>query len=85
MSPPRDQHPQHHQQQQQQQQHLQQHSGGIIAGHGILGGLSGALSVTAMNNASSNIGVSSQPHQHIIMTSRPGSTGHLTPTPGKYQ
>lgn len=40
------------------------------------------LSITTMNNATSNISVLSHPQQHLIMSSRPSSTGHLTPTPG---
>lgn len=44
---------------------------------------SAGLSVTTMNNASSNISHLSHPQSHLIMTSRPNSTGHLTPTPGK--
>lgn len=39
-------------------------------------------SSTTMNNASSNISVLNHPQQHLIMNSRPSSTGHLTPTPG---
>lgn len=38
---------------------------------------------TSMNNASSNISVLSHPQTHLIMSTRPSSTGHLTPTPGK--
>lgn len=37
----------------------------------------------SMNNTSSNISVLSHPQTHLIMSSRPSSTGHLTPTPGK--
>lgn len=54
---------------------------------------SGGLSITTMNTAaviaasnqssSSNLGVLSHP-QHLVMSSRP-STGHLTPTPDKYE
>lgn len=47
---------------------------------------SASLSITTMNNATSNISVLNHPQQHLIMSSRPNSTsGHLTPTPGKYQ
>lgn len=43
-----------------------------------------SLSITTMNNATSNISVLNHPQQHLIMNSRPNSTsGHLTPTPGK--
>lgn len=42
---------------------------------------SASLSITTMNNANSN--VLNHPQQHLIMSSRPNSTGgHLTPTPG---
>ncbi|KAJ6640963.1 Myocyte-specific enhancer factor 2 [Pseudolycoriella hygida] len=41
---------------------------------------SSGLSITTMNNATSNISVLSHTPQHMIMTSRPSSTGHLTPT-----
>lgn len=45
---------------------------------------SASLSITTMNNATSNISVLNHPQQHLIMSSRPNSTsGHLTPTPGK--
>ena len=45
---------------------------------------SSGLSITTMNNATTNISVLSHPQQHLIMNSRPSSTGgHLTPTPGK--
>lgn len=40
------------------------------------------LSVTTMNNATSNISHLSHPQSHLIMNSRPSSTGHMTPTPG---
>lgn len=44
---------------------------------------SASLSITTMNNATSNISVLNHPQQHLIMSSRPNSTGgHLTPTPG---
>lgn len=42
------------------------------------------LSITTMNNATSNISHLSHPQSHLIMNTRPSSTGHLTPTPGKY-
>lgn len=45
---------------------------------------SSGLSITTMNNATSNISVLSHTPQHMIMTSRPSSTGHLTPTLGKF-
>lgn len=44
---------------------------------------SASLSITTMNNATSNSNVLNHPQQHLIMSSRPNSTGgHLTPTPG---
>lgn len=45
---------------------------------------SASLSITTMNNATSNANVLNHPQQHLsIMSSRPNSTGgHLTPTPG---
>lgn len=44
---------------------------------------SASLSITTMNNATSNSSVLNHPQQHLIMSSRPNSTGgHLTPTPG---
>lgn len=45
---------------------------------------SGGLSITTMNNATSNISHLSHPQSHLIMNTRPSSTGHLTPTPGTY-
>lgn len=46
---------------------------------------SASLSITTMNNATSNSSVLNHPQQHLIMSSRPNSTGgHLTPTPGKH-
>lgn len=45
---------------------------------------SASLSITTMNNATSNSSVLNHPQQHLIMSSRPNSTGgHLTPTPGR--
>ncbi|XP_031631719.1 myocyte-specific enhancer factor 2 isoform X2 [Contarinia nasturtii] len=44
---------------------------------------SASLSITTMNNATSNSSILNHPQQHLIMSSRPNSTGgHLTPTPG---
>lgn len=42
----------------------------------------GGLSITTMNNATSNISHLSHAQSHLIMNTRPSSTGHLTPTPG---
>lgn len=56
---------------------------GSVGGGDAGGSGSGSLSVTTMNNVSSNISVLNH-HQHLVMSSRPNSTGHLTPTPGKF-
>ncbi|GAB0090383.1 myocyte-specific enhancer factor 2 [Sergentomyia squamirostris] len=69
VSPPRDHHP--------------------PGGSGLLGGQN-AISVTSMSASSSaavssvasNLAALQHQQQHLILTSRPNSTGHLTPTPG---
>uniref|UniRef100_A0A6B2EB48 Putative mads box transcription factor n=1 Tax=Phlebotomus kandelakii TaxID=1109342 RepID=A0A6B2EB48_9DIPT len=53
-------------------------------------GLQNTISVTSMSGASaaavtsvtSNLAALGHQQQHLILTSRPNSTGHLTPTPG---
>ncbi|XP_055706897.1 myocyte-specific enhancer factor 2 isoform X22 [Phlebotomus papatasi] len=58
-------------------------------GSGLVGGQN-TISVTTMSGASaaavtsvtSNLAALGHQQQHLILTSRPNSTGHLTPTPG---
>lgn len=83
VSPPRD-------QQLSAAHHQSQHTNALIGGQATN---ANALTVTTMNSggaviasnqqssALSSLSVLSHP-QHLVMTSRPSSTGHLTPTPG---
>uniref|UniRef100_A0A1A9ZYE4 MADS-box domain-containing protein n=1 Tax=Glossina pallidipes TaxID=7398 RepID=A0A1A9ZYE4_GLOPL len=60
---------------------------GVIAGNGPGGGCGTTTTCSngSANDQATNLSILNHPQQHLVMpTSRPSSTGHLTPTPDKY-
>lgn len=82
VSPPRGDHGNHHLPHSQQAHTVSYHN---VGSNGL-----GAISITSGSGGSgagsvlgSSAGVNHVPQQHLIINSRPNSTGHLTPTPGE--